>query len=64
MHTNIESSQKKTILRALSCRELYFFKDAFSLITLKTLNLHNKSPNTFALYIFGLKCCLHPYIHC
>ena len=48
------------ILWALSCRELHFFKYAFSSITLKTLNLHNKSPNTFAFYIFGLKCCLHP----
>ena len=41
------------ILWALSCRELGFFKYEFSSITLKTLNLHNKSPNTFALYIWS-----------
>ena len=41
-----------------SCISL--IKYAFSSITLKTLNLHDKSPNTFSLYIFGLKCCPHP----
>ena len=25
---------------------------------------HNKNPAIFALYIFSLKCCLHPEIHC
>ena len=59
MHANIELSLKPYSMSS-SCRELYFFKYAFSSITLKILNIHNKSPNTFALYIFGLKCCLHP----
>ena len=38
----------------------YFFKYAFSSIRLNFLNPHNKSPNIFALYIFGIKCFLHP----
>ena len=53
MHTNIELSLKLNFMGS-------FFKYAFSSIAPKTLNLHDKSPNTFALHIFGLKCCLHP----
>ena len=35
--------------------------DVISVITLKILNPRDKSPKIFALHIFGLKCCLHPY---
>ena len=59
MPTNIKLSLKPNFMSSFF-RELYFSKYAFSSITIKTLNPHNKSPNTFALYIFGLKCCLHP----
>ena len=31
-------------------------------ITLNILNLHIKVPKIFVFHIFGLKCCLHPYI--
>ena len=41
-----------------------FFKCAFSVITHKILNLHNKIQQIFAFYIFGIKCCLHPYMPC
>ena len=43
---------------------LYFFHDAFSSITLRILNLYNKSQKILAFDIFGLKCCLHPYMPC
>ena len=52
-------------LWALFCRELYFFKYAFSSsITLQILNPHNKDPKRFAFHIFGLKRCLHHCIPC
>ena len=50
----------KPNLWGLSCRKLYFFKYAFSSITPKILNSHNKRLKIFAFHIFGLKCCLHP----
>ena len=60
-HTNIEVALKPNYK---SCRVLYFLKYAFSLITLKIFNLHNKRPKKFALHIFCVKFCLHPYIPC
>ena len=40
-------------------RELYFFKYAFSAITLKILNSYNKSLKMFTSHIFGPKrCCM------
>ena len=52
------------ILRVSCCRVLYFFKYAFSLITLRILNLHNKSPKIFVFDTFGLICYLHSYLPC
>ena len=56
MHTNIVVAQKPNFM--------YFLVYAFSSITLKMLNLQNRSPKIFAFHISGLKCCLHPYIQC
>ena len=53
MHTDIGLSLKPNCMCS-------FFKYAFSSINLKILNRHNKSPNIFAFYLFGLKCYLHP----
>ena len=41
------------------CYVLYFFKNAYSSITLKILNLHIKDPNIFAFYKYALQLCLH-----
>ena len=54
MRTNIELSFKPNFMSSF-CRELYFIKFAFSSIILITLNLHNKSPSTFAFDIFAPK---------
>ena len=43
---------------------LYFFEYAFSSITFKILNLHNKNTNIFAVHIFCLKCCRYPDMPC
>ena len=52
MHTNIGVA-----LNPILCVPwvLYFFKYAYSSITLRILNLHNKSPTIFAFDIFGIK---------
>ena len=54
----------KPNLRVPCWRVLYFVKYVFSAITLRLLNLHDKSPKIFASDIIGLQCCLHPYIPC
>ena len=61
MHNNIGVAPKPN-LRVLCCRELYFFKYAFSLITLN--KSHNKSPKCLAYDTFDPKHCLHPYLPC
>ena len=63
MHTNIGVALNTNLL-VPCCRVLYFFKYAFSSITLRILNLHNKSTKIFAYDVFGLKHCLHPYMSC
>ena len=30
---------------------------------MKILNRHDNNTSIFAFYIFGIKCCLHPYIY-
>ena len=45
-------------------RVVYFLKYECYSITLKILNLHNKSLKIFAFNMFSLKCCLYPYITC
>ena len=46
MHTNIGVALKPTFMYPLlSCRVLYKFEYVFSSITLRILNLHNKSPD-------------------
>ena len=52
MHTNIELSLKPQFYVFLCCRELYFFKYAFSSMTLKILNPRNKS--SFSLFWHGI----------
>ena len=59
MHTNIELSLKPNFMSSFLLRAVFLYL-CISSIALKTLNLHDKSPNTFALYIFGIKCCLNP----
>ena len=57
MYINIELSLKPNFMSS------FFYESSIFLnisITLETLNLPKKSPNTFDLYIFGLKCCRHP----
>ena len=60
MHTNIGLAIKPNFMSSF----LYFFKYAFSAITLKLINLHNKTPNMFAFNMFGLKYCFHPNKPC
>ena len=61
MHTNIGVALNP-ILWVLCCKVMYFFKDAFSSIHLRILNLHNKSPKIFAypyIWFKMLSSCLY-----
>ena len=57
LHWIITKTQYYELFLVESCISLNMH---FSSITQKFSNPHNKSPNIFAWYIFGLKCCLHP----
>ena len=63
MHTNIGVApiQFYEFLIVECCN---FFKYAFSPITHRILHLHNRNTKIFAFDIFGIKCCLHPYMTC
>ena len=63
MHTKIGVALKPNFMNSLLYSAL-IFKYAFSVVTLRILNLHNKSPKIFAFDIFGLKRCTHPYMPC
>ena len=60
MHTNTTVAIKPNFMSSLC---YVFFKYAYSSITLKILNPHDKNPKRFAFHIFRPKCCLHHIIH-
>ena len=49
MHANIGVALKPNFIPG--CRVMYLFKYAFSSFTFRILNLHNKSPKIFTIYI-------------
>ena len=61
MYTNIGKALKPNFMSSFL---LFLFKCAFSAITLKVLNLHNKNPNIFSFDMFDLKYCFHPHKLC
>ena len=52
MHNNIELSLKPNFMSSFLLKAVFPYIYAFSSIALKSLNLHDKCPNTFALYIY------------
>ena len=62
MHKNIGVTLKPNFTNSLVYIVLYFFKYEFSSITLRILNLHNKSPEIFASDNFDIKCRPHPFM--
>ena len=59
MHTIIGVALKTNFMSSL----LYFLRYAFSSITPKILNLHNKSPKIFSLICLVLNAVLIPISH-
>ena len=49
MHTNIKVALKPNIMSSLMKNAIYIFEYAFSSITLKILNLNDKSPKYLLL---------------
>ena len=66
MHTNIGVALKPNLMSFLLYSDLggCISLNIHISITLRILNLHNKSPKIFAFDMFSLNCCLHPYIQC
>ena len=56
--TRLQVTHKIGFLVLLQCKYL------FSYNAMKVQNHHYKKPIIFAKYIFGLKRCLHPQVHC
>ena len=63
MHTDNGVALKINLASSLLKSAMGYFQNAFSLITLRIFNIHNKSPKIYAFDMSGIKCCLRPYMH-